>query len=246
VLKRARASGAFRRILGTHDFLFARTWYDDEGAASRVDEFLMRYTVAVKDGALTVESLVQPKGAPSPIRIRYAVGETDGRLRSLESKFGYGGAVRAIVEDGELRVTARDGFDLSETEPLGSVDLVVPKVHGVFMLPMLFDQGLPERFSFRDLDPFGRLGRRAVFRRLLPGDPGATEGTVAWVTEEGNQRHTTRIQVVAAGEQIGRLLEIRTTSVRAQGRDEIPASIAISTRISAARYDALRAEYFGE
>ena len=101
-------------------------------------------------------------------------------------------------------------------------------------MPMLFDQGLPEVWSFRDLNPFGALTRLIEQRPLAT----STESLRIVGTFEGRARETTRVHVVVGGEAHGQLVQIETESeVNEQG---VVTHLAASERISEEEYERLR------
>ncbi|MCO5171471.1 MAG: hypothetical protein M9894_34655 [Planctomycetes bacterium] len=222
VVARAREAGALERVVGLHPFIMTRHFRDDEGAPRFDRRFLMTYRIAVDDDALRLDVEVKPEGAPGQVDIGYVVG-LDGRLRSMVAVTGE--RVEAEVRDGALVVRL---VDQGKTVEHPWDDRLLPKIVAAFVLPMLADQGLPEAWAFRDLNPFGQVTRPLVLRPL-----GEAEGLRTFGTFEGRARETTRVQVSAEGLLVGIETE---SSVNAAG---VVTHLAASRRISPEEHDRL-------
>lgn len=219
-LRRAQESGALPRILGEHRFTLTRTLWDLERQPRGRTELEMLYRVSLAEGVLAVAVDVRSPGAPGGVAFVYSADAATGRLQGLEARFPSGQEVSARLVGGTLRVTERAPGDEPATrqEPVDP-DAVLPKVVGAFLLPMLHDQGLPARLPFRDLDPFGHLGRPAVFRRLL-----ATGHELVFCTDEGGALPTTTLRVPLEGAWAHRVVEFATVSEAGktpQGEDRV-------------------------
>lgn len=215
VVARARETGALERVVGLHPFIMTRHFRDDDGAPRFERRFLMTYRIAVDDDALRLDVVVQPEGAPGQVDIGYVVG-LDGRMRSMVALTGE--RVEAEVRDGTLVVRQ---VDQGKTVEHPWDDRLLPKIVAAFVLPMLADQGLPEAWTFRDLNPFGQVTRPIVMRPL-----GEVDGVRTFGTFEGRARETTRVQVSVDGQLVGIETE---SSVNAAG---VVTHLAASRRIT--------------
>lgn len=233
VVGRARETGAIERVLGLHPFIMTRHVYDDAGATRFERRFLMTYELAIDEAqaALRLDVRVRPEGGPGEVEIGYVVG-LDGRLRSMRAVTG--STVTAEVREGKLVVRV---LEEGTTVEHAWDERLLPKIVGAFVLPMLADQGLPEAWTFRDLNPFGQVTRPIEMRAL-----GEVEGVATWATFEGRvfegrPRATTRVQVGREGEGAGRVVRIETESeVNAQG---VVVHLAASPRIPREEYERL-------
>ncbi len=233
VLARARASGAAARVLGVHRFLMERRFFDRAGAPreARRQRNLMSYTLTLDEAgeALTVDVEVVPEGG-EPFHLIYTVDARDGRVRSM--------AAGARAErDGEVLVIDAGSRESRAEGP--TLDQLLPKMVGVFALPMLADQGLPDALSFRDLSPGGDVTRPYLLRPLDPADE-PDPARYTWVTEEGRAAPTTYARVDRASKL---LLELHTVSGihRLTSGEEIPAAVWHSERLTEERFAELRA-----
>lgn len=233
VVGRARETGAIERVLGLHPFIMTRHMFDEAGKPRFERRFLMTYELAIDEAeeALRLDVRVRPEGAPGQVEIGYVVG-LDGRLRSMRAVTG--SSVTAEVRDGKLVI---DFVDEGRKTQHAWDDGILPKIVGAFVLPMLADQGLPEAWTFRDLNPFGTLTRPIVMRAA-----GEAEGVATWATFEGRviagePRAVTRVQVARAGDLAGRMVRIETESeVDPKG---MVLHLAACPRISREEFDAL-------
>lgn len=230
VVGEARRTGAIERVLGLHTLMMTRHFYDDEGVEQGHRRFLMTYDISIDEVAeeLRLVVLVLPEKSTGRVDISYVVG-LDGRLRSARSNAG--GKLEARVDDGRLILSTANQQDAIEH---AWSDEILPKLVSAFVMPMLFDQGLPEVWSFRDLNPFGDLTQPIVQRPLA-----ASSETVRIVgTFEGRPRETTRVHVALGGEQHGLLMRIETESeVDSEGR---VTHLAVSERLAPEEYERLR------
>ncbi len=234
VVARARETGAIERVLGLHPFIMTRHGYDDDGKPLSERRFLMTYELAIDEAEqqLRLGVRVRPEAFWGQVEIDYVVG-LDGRLRSMRAVTG--STVTAEVREGKLVITA---VDEGATVEHAWDDAILPKIVGAFVLPMLADQGLPEAWTFRDLNPFGTVTRPIVMRTQGEG------GVATWATFEGRvfdgqPRPTTRVQVGGedAGEGAARVVRIETESeVNAKG---VVVHLAASPRIPRAEYERL-------
>lgn len=218
VVARARETGALERVVGLHPFIMTRHFRDDDGAPRFERRFLMTYRIAVDADALRLDVVVQPEGAPGQVDIGYVVG-LDGRMRSMVALTGE--RVEAEVRDGTLVVRQ---VDQGKTVEHPWDDRLLPKIVAAFVLPMLADQGLPEAWTFRDLNPFGQVTRPIVMRPLGANDE--VDGVRTFGTFEGRARETTRVQVSVDGQLVGIETE---SSVNAAG---VVTHLAASRRIT--------------
>ncbi len=229
VVGRARETGAIERVLGLHPFVMTRHFFDDAGAPRFERRFLMTYELALDEAAqaLRLDVVVRPEGEQGQVEIGYVVG-LDGRLRSMRAVTGQ--TVTAEVREGTLVVKV---LEEETTVEHAWDEAILPKIVGAFVLPMLADQGLPDAWAFRDLNPFGRLTRPIVMRALGDETWGTFEGRVF----DGRPRETTRVQVAREGEAAGRVARIETESeVNAQG---VVVHLAASPRLSREEYERL-------
>jgi hypothetical protein len=207
-LRRAEETGALARVLGEHRFSLTRTLHTLEGKERGRTELDMVYRLSLADGVLTVAVDVRAPGAPSGVAIVYSVVAATGRLRGLESSFPGGQAVSARLEGDRLRVReSAPGAAPAEREEQVDPDALLPKVVGAFLLPMLHDQGLPERLPFRDLNPFGAVGGPATLRRAF-----ATAREVVFCTDEGGALPATTLRVALDGPRAHQVVEFATVS----------------------------------
>ncbi len=233
VLTRARETGAIERVLGTHCFSFIRTFLDDDGSELGRMNLVMRYRIGLVPGAetLRVAVTVGPARDPSGVQITYEVGLDDGRIRFLESDFGHE-PVR-VVARGEELVGNRSDDDRVPYAPD-----VSPKVVLAFVLPMLHDQGLPDRVAFRDLTPFGDVAHPIVLSRLESERP----DEVVYGTLEGWHDPSTTLRIDAkTGLLRAFVTNAETTRDPKTGKDTVT-HVATSTRIPDAEYARLLAE----
>lgn len=230
VVNEARRTGAIERVLGVHPLIMTRHFYDDAGVEQGHRRFLMTYDISLDEVAeeLRLEALVLPEGSTGRVDIGYVVG-FDGRLRSMHSNAGNEELV-GTVEDGTLTLSW-PGIKKVTTHAWD--DAILPKLVSAFVMPMLFDQGLPEVWSFRDLNPFGAL-TRPIEQRPLAGP----EGVRVVGTFEGRARETTRVHVRVGGEAHGRLDRLETESeVNEKGA---VIHLAASERIAPEEFERLR------
>lgn len=239
---RARESGAIERALGEHCFLLTRRyWTEGEEYSER---WLNRYTVALDEaaGELVVVNWNRAESAGSPNRFEYRSRLSDGRFQSLATRFGIG-TVDVAVAGGEV-VIARDlegRESLPDDERQPDRDDLVPKLVGVFVLPHLHDQGLPDRFLFTDVTPYGQVAGPLRLRRL----PAAADSVVRFVTDEGSREPTTLVDVATGGEDAGRIVRFVTRTFRGRG-DGSERKVAEwdNQRIDPEEFARLRAEMF--
>ena len=232
VLTRALESGAIQRVLGRHCFRFDRRSYDEAGREVATTPMLMTYELSLDRAAesLVVAVDVSPRAEAHAITFRYEVG-LDGRFRRLtnrDGEFALKGSALALPQGATAQVEPR---------------LLLPKVVGVFALPMLHDQGLPARIRLVDLTPFATLSRPLVLQRVTVG-PELDAKHHTWTTEEGRAGWTTRVRVAREGPFAGKLVEIRTRSeLDAGGRLR---ALNDCRRLSPAEFARSWKEWFGE
>jgi len=239
-LRTARQRGVLKSLLGTHHFTFNRRHFEG-GKEVGVDETLMTYTVSLDppkpdaaSGSLRIAVDVSPRGTPHGIVFEYAIDLGDGRLRWLRNNEG-----RFTPERGRLE-TARGPARVDQ-------DLLLPKVVGVFLVPMLaqaLPEALPASLRLVDLTPFATLSRPLTLRPARVGEDDYSARFETWVTEEGRARPTTRVRAARSGAFQGKLVEIRTRSLI--GIDGPVVSLNDCRRISPQAYRDLWRAWFGE
>lgn len=239
-LREARQRGALKAILGTHHFTFNRRHFEG-GKEVGVDETLMTYRVSLdapsRDlpvGGLRVAVDVSPRGTPHGIVFEYAIDLRDGELRWLRNNEG-----NFVPRAGRLE-TARGPARVDQA-------LLLPKVVGVFLVPMLaqaLPESLPSSLRLTDLTPFATLSRPLLLRPARAGEPDYSSEFETWVTEEGRARPTTRVRAARSGPFRGKLIEIRTRSLI--GIDGPVVSLNDCSRITPVDYAKRWRAWFGE
>jgi uncharacterized protein DUF4198 len=234
-VRAAKERGALKAVLGTHHFTFNRRHFEG-GKEVGVDETLMTYEVSLGEGgqSLRVGVDVSPRGTPHGIVFEYVIDLADGRLRWLQNNEG-----RFAPAGGRLK-TARGPARVDQ-------DLLLPKVVGVFLVPMLaraVPDSLPGSLRMVDLTPFATLSRPLLLRPAQVGEADHSKEWETWVTEEGRARPTTRVRAALKGPFKGKLVEIRTRSLI--GIDGPVVSLNDCRRISAADYRKRWQEWFGD
>ncbi len=239
-LRVGQQRGALGNLLGKHHFTFHRRHYEG-GKEVGVDETLMTYTVNVDppeedaaSGSLRIAVHVSPRGTPHGIVFEYAIDLSDGKLRWLKNNEG-----RFAPEGGRLE-TARGPARVDQ-------DLLLPKVVGVFLIPMLAQavpEALPGSLRLVDLTPFATLSRPLLLRPARAGEDDYSASFETWVTEEGRARPTTRVRAARSGPFQGKLVEIRTRSLI--GIDGPVVSLNDCRRITPKAYSELWRAWFGD
>lgn len=238
-LREARRRGVLKRILGIHHFTFNRRHFEG-GKEVGVDQTLMTYRVSYDppegDAAATLRVAVDvsPKGTPHGVVFEYAVDLREGRLRWLQNQEG------RFVPQGDRLETARGP---ARVDPA----LLLPKVVGVFLVPMLAEampEALPASLRLIDLTPFATLSRPLLLRPARLGEEDYSKDHRTWVTEEGRARPTTRVRAARSGPFRGKLVEIRTRSLI--GIDGPVVSLNDCQRITEASYRERWRAWFGE
>ncbi len=236
VFGRARASGAAERVLGTHRFLMERRYTEADGTPEqgRLQRNLMSYTLSLSEEeegeVLTVDVEVVPAGA-TPFHLIYRVSLADGRTAAME-------AMAAATREGDTLQLYGGRGDRSQPWD----DAILPKIVGVFVLPMLADQGLPDRLPFRDLTPFGDVSALYRLRPLAADEEGAKEGRLTYVTEEGRLTPTTYAHVDAESHLLTELHTVSSVHTLPTGA-EVPAAVWHSERLSEEAFAELRADW---
>lgn len=227
-LAEARQKDQLSRILGDHRFTFTRSYFSPEGKETGQDQQEMVYRVGLADGRLTLGVDVLFESAPRPVEFRYELDAATGRLLKFDASFPDGRRFVSVLEGETLKISeAHQGAEPSSREEKVDPDAICPKQVGVFLLPMLHDLGVPERVSFRDLDPFGRIGAPSILRRAF-----ATSGEVIFATDEGRAFPTTTVRVGLRGPQANRVAVFDTIQevVKTSGGGDRVVQLARSVR----------------
>lgn len=238
-LREAQRRQVLAPLLGTHHFTFNRRHYEG-GKEVGVDEMIMTYTLrldapSVADsGSLRVAVDVSPQGTPHGVVFEYSIDLRSGRLRWLSNNEG------RFVPKGNQLQTARGPAEVDQ-------DLLLPKVVGVFLVPMLaaaMPDALPSSLRLVDLTPFATLSRPLLLRPARSGEADYSASFETWVTEEGRSLPTTRVRAARSGPFKGKLVEIRTQSL--QGVRGPVVSLNDCKRITPAQFKARWRAWFGE
>jgi hypothetical protein len=252
-LDRARESGALSRALGHHGFLLMRTYWEPDGTESQ-ERWMTSYLVELDEerDELVVTCWAQRAGWEAGNTFVYAVSLVDGRLAALETQFTNGTVTVYPDGEGNLEITrALQSSQLATDELAEDGPQILPKIVGVFVLPQLFDQGLPGRLLFKDVTPYGQVTGPRRLRRLGPDDELASPASpehgrlVSFCTDEGYAEPTTIVDVVAEGPAAGRLVRFRTRSYQRlrDGTDRLSA-LWDNTLLSPEEFRELRADLF--
>jgi hypothetical protein len=238
VLAQARDSGALERVTTEYGFEVRQELPPGTDAEAPRPGLILLRCEPTEDGGLRFHVRIgQPlNDMLLDMQARYLLGR-DGRLREfllvaalrdaegevLETE---GEVLEGRVVEGALRVTRTRHQRPPRTARHPWDDALVPQMLALFVLPRLYDQGLPERFTFRALD-FERPALHTSTLRLDP-EPAVEQGAscrVLRVQETGDKTEILEVYVADEGDAAGEVIAMRMIQLGEPAPDQAKRTI---------------------